>query len=204
MPLPPTFSGNILPLHPGANAGDGQRGIPPPSRLNIPQPNQPPEQREVANILRPVPTDQFDRGIDKMETEPYGGGAGTSFVPPIWLTQVDDSNVIVSYGTVGGIVPTTIETNIDLSGTDGTWYIFINATIDASGNVTAAQIDSNTTGVTADSTYAAYLLIGTATVASSIITDVLPSLAWSQDFAACGRDAADPGTTPGVYYFFVA
>jgi hypothetical protein len=120
------------------------------------------------------------------------------------LEAVDTENVRVRTGTVGGILPTSVNTSIDVSGTDGTWYIFIDATIDSAGDVTAAAISSNTTGVTADSSTHAYYLIGTVTVAAAVITAVAPTLAFSQEFAACGRDPADPTTTPGTYSFFVA
>lgn len=159
----------------------------------------------LLNGMRSMPAVFFDRSIDRIpDVTGSGGGGGTPFIPPLWLSKVDDSNVIVSAATVGGFVPTGIATNIDVSGTDGTWYIFIDASINPAGDVTAADIDSNTSGVTTDSSSHAYLLIGTATVASSIITAVSPTLAWSQDFAACGRDPDAPSTTPGTYYFFVA
>jgi hypothetical protein len=157
----------------------------------------------------PVPElrfDGFDRSIDRLKTEAAGGGGG-GIIPPLYLQESatdPTTKVNVKYGTVGGIVPTTVATDITVSGTNGTWYIFIDATIDAAGDVTAATISSNTTGVTTDSDTHAYYLIGTVTVASSVITAINPTLMFSQEFAACGRDSADPTTTPGIYYFFVA
>jgi hypothetical protein len=152
--------------------------------------------------LAPLFSEQFDRSIDEIKSEPAGGGGG-GYIPPLTLEQVDDTNVKVKTGTVGGIIPTGVATNITVSGTT-TYYVFIDATIDADGDVTAATISNNTTGVTADSDTHAYYLIGTVVVASSVITAVNPTLAFSQEFAACGRDPADPSTTPGTYTFFVA
>lgn len=159
----------------------------------------------LLNGMRSMPAVFFDRSIDRIpDVTGSGGGGGTPFIPPLWLSKVDDSNVIVSAGTVGGLVPTGVATNLDVSGTDGTWNIFITAGLNAAGDVTGASINGNTTTVPADDSSTAYYLIGNVVVASSIITSVSPTLAWSQEFAACGRDPADPGTTPGTYYFFVA
>lgn len=151
--------------------------------------------------------EQIWAAIRRIDNGGNGGGSGTGITPPLYLA-VSAANpttkVQVKSGTVGGIIPTNVATDITVSGTDGTWYIFIDATIDSAGDVTAAAISSNTTGVTADSSTHAYYLVGTVTVASSVITAVTPTLMFSQEFAACGRDTADPSTTPGTYYFFVA
>lgn len=148
--------------------------------------------------------EQNGRSIDRFPQAQGSGGGGltTDFVPPLWL-QASVSNpttkVNVKFGTVSGFVPTNVATDITVSGTDGTWYIFLDATVSATtGAVSAVTVSSNTTGVTADSSTHAYLLIGQVVVASSVITSISPSLAWSQTFAAC-----TPGDT-ATYYFFVA
>lgn len=152
--------------------------------------------------LGPPFSEGFDRSVDTIQSPTSGGGGGIE--PPLYLQRASAINVKVKTGTVGGIIPTGVATNIDVSGTDGTWYIFLDATIDADGDVTAADISSNTSGVPSDSSTHAYYLIGTAEVASSVLTAVNPTLMFSQEFVACGRDPADPSTTPGTYYFFVA
>ena len=149
-----------------------------------------------------VPT-RWDRQIDPPQGDASAGGGGNSFVPPFCLEQVDDTNVKVKFGQVNGITPTGIATNIDVSGTDGTWSIYLDCTINDDGSLSAATISSGTSGVPADTSNHAYVLIGEADVASSIITAVRYSLLFSQGFVACGRDPADPSTTPGSYFFFV-
>lgn len=155
------------------------------------------------NPMPSVPGEQFMRSIDPPATGggPGGGGGATW---PMQLSKVDDENVKVSLGTVNGINPTGIATNIDVSGTDGTWYIYLAATLGDDGVPTAVDVSSNTTGVPEDDSGNAYMQIGQATVASSVITLVSPTLAWSQTFVTCGRDSADPTTTPGTYFWVVA
>jgi hypothetical protein len=160
-----------------------------------------PPERQPMRFAPPF-SEQFDRSIDELSSRAGGGGGG--YIPPLTLEQVDTENVKVRTGTVGGHIPTDVNTNLDVSGTDGTWYIYLEASLDADGDVTGASIDGNTTGVPADSSSTAYYLVGTATVAAGEITAVAPTLAFSQEFAACGRDPDDTGTTPGTYSFFVA
>lgn len=150
-----------------------------------------------------VPTTQFDRQIDPPLGTGGGGGAATDFIPPFCLEQVDDTNVKVKFAQVNGITPTGIATNIDVSGTDGTWSIYLDCTINDDGSLSAATISSGTSGVPADTSDHAYVLIGEADVDTAVITAVRYSLLFSQGFVACGRDSADPTTTPGTYYFFV-
>jgi hypothetical protein len=138
-----------------------------------------------------------------IKTTPVGGGGG--IIPPLWLLQVDDENVKVTLGTVNDITPTGANANIDVSGSDGTWAIYLHADLNASGVPTAVEILSSSSGtVPADTFEDAYKLIGEVEVASSVITEVNATLGWSQTFVTCGRDPEDPETTPGTYYWVVA
>lgn len=155
------------------------------------------------NPQKHIPKNYFDRLVDKLPDNPPGG-AGGGLTLPLLLIQADSANVFVIFGQVSGITPTGVATNIDVSGTDATWSIYLHATLDTDGNVTAVEILSGTSGVPTNDTDDAYILIGEADVASGAITVVRPSLMFSQSFAVCGRDPDDPDTTPGIYYFFVA
>lgn len=147
----------------------------------------PPPQRPLQNILKPIPTDQFDRGIDSLKTSPYGGGGGSTTGDwPLKLVAADTTNIKVLLGTVAGFTPTGIATNIDVSGTDGTWTIYMHATI-SSTSVTAAEVLTDDTGgaVPSDDGTNSYRLIGQVTVASSLITVLQPSMAWSMNVVIC-------------------
>lgn len=133
-----------------------------------------------------------------------GGGGGGGVTPPFALVQVDSAHVIVTSATVHGITPTGIATNIDVGGTNGTWTIYLDCTLDSDGNVTAAAISSGTSGLPANTPSHAYVSIGTVVVSGGAITTVTPLLMFSQDFVACGRNPADTTTTPGTYFFFVS
>lgn len=130
--------------------------------------------------------------------------ASGNFTPPLWLLKVDAGHVIVVFGQVNGITPTSVATNITVSGTNGTWSIYLDATINAAGTPTAVAVSAGTAGVPANTSTHAYRLIGEADVAAGVITAVRPNLAWAQEFVACGRDPADPATTPGTYHWQVA
>jgi hypothetical protein len=161
------------------------------------------------NNLRPMQrfgppfSEGFDRSIDELRSDPAGGGGAVGDWP-FKLVAVDTTNVKVLFGTVNGITPTGVNTNIDIS-VDATWTIYLHATLGADGIPTAVEVLSAAdTPVPSDDWDDAYILIGEADVSSSVITAVRPSLAWSQTFVACGRDPDDPTTTPGTYYWVVA
>jgi len=158
----------------------------------------------LINPQRGAQYNYFDRSIDK---NPPGGGSGgaTGGSWPMKLVKVDDENVKVTYGTVNGAVPTNIETNIDVSGTNSTWAIYLRAILNPDGSIVVTDVTAdNTNTVPADDSSNAYLRVGAVVVAAAVITTVYPSLAWSQTFVTCGRDPDDPSTTPGTYYWVVA
>lgn len=145
---------------------------------------------------------KFEPTEDEIKSEPVGGGGGISEFP-FQIITVDTENVKIRYGTVMDIAPTGLATNVDVSGTDGTWTFYIDCTIDTDGLVTAAAISEGTSGKPSDTSTHAYKLIGTVVVGSGVITAVNQSLWFSQGFKACDRDVADPTTTPGTYSFYV-
>jgi hypothetical protein len=164
-------------------------------------PTSPPE-RQPTRFAPPF-SEQFDRSIDELRSRPPGGGGASTW--PMQLIEVDTENVKVRLATVNGIVPTNINTNIDVSGSNTTWAIYLWAILDTDGSILTVEVASSSAGtVPADDDTNAYLLIGQVTVAAAEITEVLPSLAWSQTFVTCGRDEADPATTPGTYYWVAA
>lgn len=126
------------------------------------------------------------------------GTAGGGVDPPLWLTQVDSTNVIVSSATVNGFTPTNIAANISIS-SDATWNIYLDATVSATtGAVSAVTITASTSAIPSDTSTHAYRRIGTVVRASGAITSVTPVLAWSQEFVAC-----TPGDT-ATYHWVVA
>ena len=144
-----------------------------------------------------VTGEQYGRSIDK-RARPAVASSGASITPPLWLTQVDATNVIVSSATVNGFTPTNIAANISIS-SDATWNIYLDATVSATtGAVSAVTITASTSAIPSDSTTHAYRRIGTVVRASGAITTVTPVLAWSQEFVAC-----TPGDT-GTYHWVVA
>jgi hypothetical protein len=151
----------------------------------------------------PPPEDDalFTPQAQTMKTDPLSGG-GAAGDWPLKLVQVDSENVKATLGTINGFVPTNVNTNIDMSGeSDDTYYFFYHVTINAAGIVTAAELDYNTTGAPADTTYESYRLAGIVVVASAEVTSVTNSFGWSQSFSTCDRDADDPATTPGQYFW---
>ena len=139
-----------------------------------------------------MPAEQLGRSIDTFPKQT--GGAGNTiinFTPPMWLSQVNTQNVIVSSATVNGFVPSGIATNIDVHGTNATWAIYLDATVsNTTGAVSAVAVSSsNSNTVPSDSSTHAYRKIWEVVVSGSVITLVTPMLAWSQEFVAC-----TPGT----------
>ena len=156
------------------------------------------------NPKRAMPAEQAERSVDFPGGDDSPGGGGSFPLPPLLFSKVDSTNVIVSLGTVNGIIPTGVATNIDVSGTDGTWSIYLHATLGSDGIPTAVEILSGTTGVPADDSSNSYMLLGQAVVVSAVITSAAATLWMSQTFVTCGRNSADPTTTPGTYYWQVA
>lgn len=149
-----------------------------------------------------MPGEFYGRSIDKRE-QPAVASTSASITPPLWLTRVNDTNVIVSAGTVNGVSATNTATNISIS-SDATWNIYMDATIASSGIPSAAAVTASTSAIPSDTSTHSYRRIGTVVRASGVITTVTPVMAWSQEFVACGRNTADPTTTPGTYYWVVS
>lgn len=148
------------------------------------------------NPMPSMPAEQFGRGIDPPSGDGDAPGGGDSFDGdwPLKLVAVDTENVKVLLGTVSGFTPTDIETPIDVSGTDATWAIYMHATLSGT-SVTAVEVESSkTNSVPSDDATNSYRKIGEVDVASSVITAVRPSMAWSQTVAVCVAD------TPPYYW----
>lgn len=151
------------------------------------------------NPQRGTPYNYFDRSVDK--NPPGGGpGGGGSFDGdwPLKLVAVDTENVKVLLGTVNGLIPTDVETNIDVSGTDGTWYFYMHASVSGT-SISSPEVLSNVGGpVPSDTSTDTYRLIGQVDVASSVITGVRPSMAWSQNVSICTADSPPYYWTTGA------
>lgn len=134
--------------------------------------------------------EQFGRSIDQLpEAQPGTGGGGTG-TQPLNLTKVDSTHIKVLLGTISGFVPTDVDTDIDVSGTDGEWWFYLHATISGT-SVTAVELLSNIGGpVPTDDGTNSYRLVGKVVVASGIITSVTNSFAWSQAVVTCTADTA--------------
>ncbi len=155
-------------------------------RVNIP----------ILNPLRSMPATQFDRSIDEIVSTPRGlGGGSFNGDWPLKLVKVDDENVKVTLGTISGFTPTNVDTNIDVSGTDGTWSFYFHVTISGI-SVTAAELVADNTGGAppTDDGNNSYRLVGYATVASSIITNVNNGFGFSKSVVTCTADS-----TPHVW-----
>jgi len=166
--------------------------------------------RWFINPKRPMPATYFDRSVDALQPALGGGGGGGGTVPPLWLQATDTTHLKVQFGQVNGITPSggwagggdDVGVAVDVSGyADGTYNIYMHCTLAASGIPSAVEVLSSTSAVPADDSSNSYRLIGTAVVASGVLGTVNPSMAWSQEFVTCGRDPADPTTTPGTFFW---
>lgn len=155
------------------------------------------------NPMRSMPAENFGRSFNKLpEMPPPSGGGGSPVELPFGITLgAGTATFTVRYGTLEDIAPTDV--GVPLPWTDdATTTVWIDATLDDDGLVTAAAIDTGIAGLPADTSDHAYKLIGEVVAASGVAT-VNQSLYFSQGFQACGRDPDDPVITPGVYQFFV-
>ena len=157
----------------------------------------------IINPLTSEAAERFGRTIDRIPAS-LGGGGGGGFIPPMWLRRYSSTEVYVTAATVNGLTPTNIATAIDISASSTTWNVYLDATLGSDGIPTAVTVTASTSAIPADTSTHAYIAIGTAVVAAGEITSVSPTLAWSQTFVTCGRDSADPTTTPGTYFWQVA
>ena len=157
----------------------------------------------IINPLTSEAAERFGRTIDRIPAS-LGGGGGGGFIPPMWLRRYSSTEVIVTDATVNGLTPTDIATAIDISASSTTWNIYLHATLAASGIPSAVEVVASTSAIPSDGDNDAYIQIGTAVVSGGEVASVSPTLAWSQTFVACGRDPADPATTPGTYYWELA
>lgn len=162
---------------------------------------------KIINPMASMPAEQFMRSVDTIPSaRAVGavGGAGAEMDLPFKIKDVSDTvaKAYVVYGTVTDIEPTDIATNITLTA-DATNTLYLECTLDTDGLITAAAVMVATTGLPTSTWDTAIKLIGTAITAGTAIMTINQSLYFSQGFQACGRDVADPETTPGTYQFFV-
>lgn len=147
--------------------------------------------RSFVNPMASMPREQFGiRSIDKLPNSSPGAGGGASFDGnwPLKLVRVDDENVKVLLGTVSGFTPTDINTPIDVHGSSTTWAIYMHVSISGT-TVSAPEVLSSSAGtVPSDSATDSYRLIGEVDVTTGVITEVRPSMAWSQNVTVCTAD----------------
>ncbi len=146
---------------------------------------------EIINPMRSEPAERFSRTIDRIPQAAPAGGGGGSFDGdwPFKLVAVDTENVKVLLGTVNGATPTGVETPIDVSGSDGTWAVYMHVSISGT-TADSPEVLSDASGVVpSDSATDSYRLIGEVDVAASVITAVRPSMAWSQNVVVCTADS---------------
>lgn len=154
--------------------------------------------RSFINPMESMPAEQMGRSIDPPAGDgPPAGGGSFSGDWPLKLVAVDTENVKVLLGTVSGMTPTGINTSIDVSGTNGTWAIYMHVSISGTTPSGAEVLSSSAGTVPSDSATDSYRLIGEVDVASSVITAVRPSMAWSQNVAICTADTPPYNWTTG-------
>ena len=150
------------------------------------------------NPQRAAVYNYFDRSVDRNPPGGNGGGGGSFDGDwPLKLVQVDTENVKVLLGTVSGGTPTDINTSIDVSGTDGTWAIYMHVSISGTTASSPEVLSASSGVVPTDTATDSYRLIGEVDVASSVITAVRPSMAWSQNVAVCTADTPPYAWTTG-------
>lgn len=135
-----------------------------------------------------------------------GATAGSTPLP----FQINDTSananiatVNVRFGTIGAIVPTGVGTDFTLTIPNSNTTLYANITIDNNATVTSVSINTGSVP-TPNTATKAYSLIGNVQVVNNIVTVIDQSLLFSQSFVVCGRNNADPNTTPGTYYLQVS
>lgn len=174
------------------------------NRMVIPGPG-------FVNPMPAMPAEQFGRSIDRQPLQAQGGdggGSGSGVTPPLWLTSPDSTHLKIQFGQVSGFTPSggwagggdDVGVSVDISGySDGTYNIYLDATVDAStGAVSAVTVTANTSAVPSDTSTNSYRLVGQAVITSGAVISIAQSLAWSQTFVAC-----TPGD-PTTYFWLVA
>jgi hypothetical protein len=154
--------------------------------------------------LRSMPAEQFGRPVDKIVSQPAGGG-GIQFPFQLQKKTIGGSPYVnVRYGTMQDIEPTDTATDIALT-SDGTWNVYIHVVIDGPGAVVSATLVVTLSAMPANGNYDGYILLGQVIVASGAITTVNQAATHSLRTAMCGR-VWDSGTstltTPGTWEFW--
>jgi hypothetical protein len=112
----------------------------------------------------------------------------------------------VRFGTINDVTPTGIATNLSLTSA-AVWRVYLDATIDTAGAVTAATVTAAVGAQPADSNTHAFTTLGLVTVASDggdlSVSNIDQAVTHSLRFYACGR-IVDGGTvtTRGTYQFW--
>lgn len=146
--------------------------------------------------IGPPETYGFDKENKLLGTQPIGGGGPIEH--PFQISDTSDSAIQVSvrFGTVNDDIPDNIATNLAITDS-ATNYVYLLCTLDVPGDITDSDLGVNTTGLPADSTSSAYILIGTVVATAGAITTINQAVTHSLRFTACGR-TDDGGSPPAV------
>lgn len=141
--------------------------------------------------------------------EASGGGSAT-LVHPFQLIDAESGLLRVRYGTVNDVVPTLGGTALsanpttDLSGTDGTYLVYLTVTYSTAGTVSGVVVNANEGGTlpSYDDTHD-YITLGEADVASGLISELRQAVTHSLRHGICGRVLdGETVTTSGTPYFW--
>lgn len=138
-----------------------------------------------------------------------GPGRTSSLVHPFKITDTSAAgaaNCQVRFGTVNDVTPTGIATDLSLTSA-AVWRVYLDATLDATGSVTAAVVTKAIGAQPGDSNTHAFTTLGLVTVVSDSgalsVSTIDQAATHSLRFYACGR-VVDSGTvtTRGTYQFW--
>jgi len=116
------------------------------------------------------------------------------------------ANVTVQSGSVNDVIPTGIAPTLQSLTSAGTWRVYLDCTVDASGTVTAVAVGVVNGEQPANSPAHAYITLATVAVGAITggfsVTSISQLATHSLRFEACGRDSGNPDSTPGAYNFW--
>jgi len=104
----------------------------------------------------------------------------------------------VRFGTINDVTPTGIATNLSLTSA-AVWRVYLNATLNDAGAITAAAVTAATGAQPADTRTHAYVTLGLVTVVSGLsVSQIDQAVTHSLRFCASGRT----GSVDGTYNFW--
>lgn len=135
----------------------------------------------------PVETNKLKSSVASQTSDDNGGESGSTH--PFKIVKAGDNDVYVTYGSVGGVVPSQVSsstqegTKFSMSGTND--HLYLKITISSNGGISSVNVTKS--APSANNATNSGMLIGSVSVEDGQVVGIGQSLSRSLSLFSCGE-----------------